>query len=195
MIKRPQLILPMVVYPDVIGLLTIDHRKVQAIFAEIQAKKGHMRAHEKFELVRKACAELLIHFAVEEGIFYPATRDAIDDNGVMDEAADEHESAKSIIIMLGNIPPDEPMFDAKVRTLAEQIEHHIQEEESVMFPKVLVSDIDLVVLGRELLRAKNDMRARFGMPIEEIADEQFPEEDVYLSLSHTHYNASRMRHI
>lgn len=195
MIKHPQLVLPMVVYPDVIGLLTIDHRKVQAIFAEIQAKRGHIRAHEKFELVRKACAELLIHFAVEEGIFYPATRDAIDNNGVMDEALDEHESAKSIIIMLGNIPPDEPMFDAKVRALAEQIEHHIQEEESVIFPKVLVSDIDLVVLGKELLGAKNDMRARFGMPIEEIADEQFPEEDVYLSLSHARHIASRMRHI
>jgi hemerythrin superfamily protein len=195
MIKRPQLVLPMVVYPDVIGLLTIDHRKVQALFAEFQAKRGRIRVHEKFELVRKVCAELLIHFAVEEGIFYPAVRDAIQDNRLMDEAADEHESAKSIIIMLGKIPPDEPMFDAKVRALAEQVEHHIQDEEAVMFPKVLVSDIDLVALGRELLGAKNNMRARFGMPIEEIADEHFPEEDMYLSSSHARQIASRMRHI
>ena len=147
MSKRPQLVLPMVVYPDVIGLLTIDHRKVQALFAELQAKRGRMRTHEKFELVRKVCAELLIHFAVEEGIFYPAVREAIQDDRVMNEAADEHDSAKSIIIMLGNIPPDEPMFDAKVRALAEQVEHHIQDEEGVMFPKVLVSDIDLLSVG------------------------------------------------
>jgi len=195
MIKRPQLVLPTVVYPDVIGLLTIDHRKVQVLFAELQAKRGRMRVHEKFELVRKVCAELLIHFAVEEGIFYPVVRKEINDDRLMDEAWDEHESAKSIIIMLGKIQPDEPMFDAKVRALAEQIEHHIQDEEAVMFPKVLVSDIDLVALGRELLEAKNEMRARFGMPIEEIADEQFPEEDTYFSSSHARLATARTRHI
>ncbi|TCS36002.1 hemerythrin HHE cation binding domain-containing protein [Paucimonas lemoignei] len=193
--KRPQLVLPMVVYPDVVGLLTMDHRKVQALFAEIQAKRGRIRVHEKFELVRKVCAELLIHFAVEEGIFYPAVREAIEDVRLMDEAEDEHESAKSIIIMLGSIPPDDPMFDAKVRALAEQIEHHIQDEEAVMFPKVLVSELDLVAVGRELLAAKNEMRARLGLAIEEIADEHFPEEDMYLSSSHARNAASRMRHI
>lgn len=195
MIKRPHLVLPTVVYPDVIGLLTLDHRKVQALFAELQAKRGRMRTHEKFELVRKACAELLIHFAIEEGIFYPKVREEISDDAAMDEAWDQHDSAKSLIILLGKIPPDEPMFDAKVRILAEQIEHHIQDEETVMFPQVLVSNIDLVALGRELLDAKNAMRARYGMPIEEIADEQFPEEDVYLSSSHAHGVAARMRHL
>ncbi len=195
MIKGPQLVMPSVVYPDVIGLLTHDHRKVQAWFAELQAKRGRLRVHEKFELVRKTCAELLIHFAVEEGIFYPAVRAAIHDGALMDEAGDQHESAKSLIIMLGKMPPDEPMFDTKVRALDEQIEHHIQEEEAVMFPKVLVSDLDLVAVGRQLLEAKNDMRARLGLPIEEIADEQFPEEDVYLSSSHARHAASRMRHI
>lgn len=193
--QRPQLVLPMVVYPDVVGLLTLDHRKVQALFAELQAKRGRIRIHEKFELVRKVCAELLIHFAVEENIFYPVVRAQLNDRALMDEASDQHEAAKSLIIMLGKIPPEEPMFDAKVRALAEQIEHHIQEEESVMFPEVLVSDIDLVALGRELLEAKNRMRARLGMPIEEIADEQFPEEDDYLSVSHARLAAARMRHI
>ncbi|QAU34991.1 hemerythrin domain-containing protein [Janthinobacterium sp. 17J80-10] len=195
MIKRPQLVLPTVVYPDVIGLLTLDHRKVQALFAELQAKKGRMRTHEKFELVRKACAELLIHFAIEEGIFYPRVREEIHDDAAMDEAWDQHDSAKSLIILLGKIPPDEPMFDSKVRILAEQVEHHIQDEEGVMFPQVLVSNVDLIALGRELLDAKNAMRARYGMPIEEIADEQFPEEDVYLSSSHAHRAAARMRHL
>ncbi|RJG00359.1 hemerythrin domain-containing protein [Noviherbaspirillum sedimenti] len=195
MVKRPQLVLPTVVYPDVLGLLTIDHRKVQVLFAEFQAKRGRLRIHEKFELVRKVCAELLVHFAVEEGIFYPAVRQQIHDGALMDEAWDQHDSAKSLIILLGKIPPDEPMFDAKVRALAEQVEHHIQDEEAVMFPKVLVSDIDLVVLGRELLEAKNGMRARLGMPIEEIADEHFPGEDTYMSSSHARHAAARMREI
>ncbi len=194
MLKRPELVLPAVVYPDVIGLLTSDHRKVQALFAELQAKRATLRTHQKFEIVRKACAELLIHFAVEEGIVYPVVRTAIGDDALMDESWDEHESAKGVIILLGKMQPDDPMFDSKVRVLAEQVEHHIQEEETVMFPQVLVSDIDLLALGREVLESKNDMRARFGMPIEEIADEQFPEEEMFLS-SHARDAASRMRHI
>lgn len=188
------LVTPVAVYPDVIGLLTADHRKVEALFEEFQAKKDRMRPHEKFELVRKVCAELLIHMAVEEGVFYPAVRSAIYDNEVMDEAQVEHDSAKELIILLGKIQPDDPLFDTKVIALAEQIEHHVQEEEAVMFSKVLVSDIDLVALGKELLDAKNNMRGRLGLPIEEVAEEHYSQGDFYFS-SQAQLARSRLKHI
>lgn len=173
---------PSVVYPDVIGLLTSDHRKVDALFSEFHLRKDSLPPHEKFELVKKVCGELLIHMAIEEGIFYPAVREAIKDDDVMDEARVEHDSAKELIIQLGDIQPDDPVFDAKVTVLADQIEHHVQEEESVMFPKVLVSDIDLIELGRELLEAKNNMRTRLGLPVEEVAEEEFAQSGFYFSL-------------
>lgn len=172
MIQHPNIASPSVVYPDVLRLLTADHRKAAALFEQFQRRKDHIPAHEKFELVRKVCAELLIHMAIEEGIFYPAVRAAISDDPLMDEARVEHDSAKELIIQLGEIQPDDPIFDTKVAVLSEQIEHHVLEEESVMFAKVLISDIDLIQLGRELLEAKNNMRTRLGLPVEEIAEEQ-----------------------
>lgn len=189
-----ELVTPVAVYPDVIGLLTADHRKVEALLEEFQAKKDRMRPHEKFELVRKVCAELLIHMAIEEGIFYPAVRSAIHDDEVMDEAQAEHDSAKELIILLGKIQPDDPLFDTKVLALAEQIEHHVQDEEAVMFPKVLVSDVDLVAIGKELLDAKNNMRGRLGLPIEEIAEENFSQGSFYFS-SQAQLALSRLRYI
>lgn len=173
---------PVIVYPDVIRLLTADHRKAEALFAEFGLKKDQIPVHEKFELVKKVCGELLIHMAVEEGIFYPAVREAIRNPELMDEADIEHDSAKDIIIQLGNIQPDDPLFDSKVTVLADQIEHHVQHEETVMFPKVLLSEIDLLALGRELLEAKNNMRMRLGLPIEEIAEDQFSQGNFDLSI-------------
>ncbi len=172
---------PAMVYPDVISLLKADHRKVEALFAEFSAQKNQIPVHEKFEIVRKVCGELLIHMAIEEGIFYPAAREAIRDAALMDEASVEHESAKDLIIQLGNIQPDDPIFDAKVQVLADQIEHHVQEEESLMFPKVLVSEIDLIAIGKELLEAKNNMRARLGLPVEEVADDPYSQNSFYFS--------------
>ena len=172
---------PSIVYPDVIALLTADHRKAEALFAEFEQTKDSIKPHEKFELVRKVCGELLIHMAIEEGILYPAVRAAIRDEDLMDESQVEHDAAKDLIIQLGDIQPDDPIFDAKVAVLADQIEHHVQEEEGVMFPKVLVSDIDLIELGRELLEAKNNMRTRLGLPIEEIAEDEFSPAGFYFS--------------
>lgn len=185
---------PVVVYPDVIGLLIADHRKAQVMFDEFHEKKDSMPPHEKFELVRKLCGELLIHMAVEEGVFYPAVRKSIRDNELMDEADAEHDSAKELIIHLGNIQPDDPMFDTKVSALAEQIEHHVQEEEAAMFPKVLLSQIDLVEIGKELLDAKNNMRARLGLQIEEIADDRYTQGSFYFS-SNAQLARVRLRHI
>jgi hypothetical protein len=172
---------PAVVYPDVIGLLTTDHRKAEALFAEYERTKETIAPHQKFELAKQVCGELLIHMAIEEGIFYPAVRKAIRDDELMDESQVEHDAAKDLIIQLGEIQPDDPIFDAKMAVLAEQIEHHVQEEESVMFPKVLVSEIDLIELGRELLEAKNNMRTRLGLPIEQIAEEGLAQSGFYFT--------------
>ncbi|MBI1891705.1 MAG: hemerythrin domain-containing protein [Burkholderiales bacterium] len=172
---------PAVVYPDVIALLSADHRKAEALFAQYEQTKESITPHQKFELAKKVCGELLIHMAIEEGIFYPAVRRAIRDDELMEEAQDEHESAKQLIIQLGEIQPDDPLFDSKIASLADQIDHHVQDEESVMFPKVLVSDVDLIELGKELLEAKNNMRTRLGLPVEQVADEDFSQRSFYFA--------------
>lgn len=150
--------------PDAIALLTAEHRKVKALFEQYEHQKDSATPEQKYEIARKVCGDLLIHMAIEEGVFYPAVRKGIDDEEIINEAQVEHDGAKKLIVELGELKPDDPMFDAKLTVLSEQIDHHVEEEEKDMFPKVLASKMDIDALGRELFEAEQDMRRRLGVP-------------------------------
>lgn len=148
---------------DAIGLLTRDHRKVQQLFREFHFMKESSDIAQKFEIAKVVCGELLIHMAIEEAIFYPAVAKALNNQALIKEAVSEHEEAKRLIRHIGEIDAHHPAFVTKVTELADKVSFHVRDEESVMFPQLLVSGIDLVTLGEELHTAKNDMRVRLGL--------------------------------
>ena len=78
-------------------------------------------------IVEKICTALKIHTELEEEIFYPAVRKAIDDSDLMDEALVEHAGAKELVAQLEESSPDDDLYDAKVTVLGEQIDHHVKE--------------------------------------------------------------------
>jgi iron-sulfur cluster repair protein YtfE (RIC family) len=151
---------------DAITLLTHDHHKAQDIFKKFDKVKDSISPQEKLQLVKEVCADLLIHMEIEEAIFYPAVRPEVKDDDMMNEAKVEHSGAKNLIRQLGELKPDDPMFDAKVTVLGEQIEHHVKEEEEEMFPKVKKTKIDLYALGEQLYAAKAKMRSDHGLSAE-----------------------------
>ena len=120
---------------DAVKMLTADHTKVKKLFREFEKLKEDGGEREKSELVQEICTELQIHTKVEEEIFYPAVRDSIDDEDMMDEADVEHESAKTLIAQLSNMRPGEDHYDATVTVLGEYVDHHVQEEQNEMFRK------------------------------------------------------------
>ncbi len=152
---------------DAIGLLTKDHRKVQLLFSEFDQVKGSDDTQQKFEIAKNVCGDLLIHMAIEEAIFYPAVEKSIGNPSLVKDAASEHNEAKRLIRHIGEINADHPAFADKVSELADKISLHLRDEESVMFPQVLVSGLDLVDLGEQLHAAKNDMRVKLGLQPEE----------------------------
>src|SRR3977135_2290816 len=86
---------------DAVKLLTADHTKVKKLFKDFEKlKEGDGGAKQKSALVQQICNELTIHTKVEEEIFYPALRESIDDEDLMDEADVEHAGAKSLIAQL-----------------------------------------------------------------------------------------------
>ena len=97
---------PGATHHDAIALLTADHKAIQKFFKAFEKLKQHDGSdEEKSELVRRACQELTIHAQVEEEIFYPAIRNGIEDDDLMDEAEVKHASAKDLIAQLESMEP------------------------------------------------------------------------------------------
>ena len=136
-----------------IKLLTDDHSKVKKMFKEFE--KLHKKHEEgKEELAQQICKELTIHAQLEEEIFYPAAREAIDDDHLMNEAAVEHQAAKDLIAKIQSMNSSDPTYDALVTVLGEYVNHHIEEEQSEIFPKVEKAKMDLEEIGAEIAERK-----------------------------------------
>jgi hemerythrin superfamily protein len=143
---------------DAIALLTADHREVSEMFEQFE-QLGDRATTSKEKLKDKICKALIAHTTIEEEIFYPAVRAAKVEEGedMVDEAIVEHASAKDLIKQLQEMQPDDDLYDAKVKVLSEQIEHHVQEEEKEMFPKAKKAGLDLLALGQEMALRKQEL--------------------------------------
>jgi hemerythrin superfamily protein len=138
---------------DAIALLTADHRNVKELFDDFESTKDQASNEEKAALVQQICVDLTIHAMLEEELFYPAVRKAIDDDDLLDEAEVEHATAKALIADLITGRPGMDQFEAKVTVLGEYIQHHVKEEENEMFPKARKA-VDTEALGRKLAQRK-----------------------------------------
>jgi hemerythrin superfamily protein len=152
---------------DAIAMLVADHKKVKAMFREFKSLKETGTGQEKAALVKQICDALTVHASIEEEIFYPAVRAAIEDGDLMDEALVEHAGAKEIIAQLRQMDPDDDLYDAKVTVLGEQIDHHVEEEEGEMFPKARKAKVDTEELGTELAARKQEKAAELGADLED----------------------------
>jgi hypothetical protein len=140
-----------------VKMLMEDHEKVKKLFSKFESlKKQNAGPDEKAEIVRAACAALSLHDRLETEIFYPAIRPAIRDNDIMDEAEVEHDGVRALIAQLSRMKSDDDLYDARFTVLAEQVRHHVREEESIMFAEARKAAIDLDALGREMARRKRE---------------------------------------
>ena len=162
---------------DALHILAEDHKKVIELFDEFERMKEDEDTDDEAKqiLVETACAELTIHAQLEEEIFYPAARDAIDDMDLLDEAEVEHASAKQLITELAAMQPGDDLYDAKFTVLGEYVKHHIQEEEKELFPKLKKADLDLEELGQEISERKLELQEELGVPAEEEEDSEDPD--------------------
>ena len=143
---------------DAIELLKADHELVKDLFEKFEALSDRSKVNKK-KIADQICLELTVHTQVEEEIFYPAIRGPLKDDDMMDEAVVEHASAKDLIAQISEMDPGDELYDAKVKVLSEQIEHHVEEEEGEMFPKVRKTKVDLAALGEQMAARKEELMA------------------------------------
>jgi hemerythrin superfamily protein len=142
-----------------IDLLKEDHDKVKKAFKEFE-KMDRSDSETCRQVVQSVCNDLRVHTMLEEEIFYPAVREAIEDEDIMNEAAVEHETAKTLIEQLDNMEPDDPNYYATFTVLGEYVMHHVKEEEGEMFPQAKkAKELDLEALGEQMRTRKEELMA------------------------------------
>jgi iron-sulfur cluster repair protein YtfE (RIC family) len=116
---------------DVTRMLEADHREVEDLFAQIEKAEGA----ERQPLVDKLATSLLAHMQLEEAVVYPAMKPVTGDEAV-EEANTEHELGRKTLQEMVRLAPDDPGFGAALDATRAGIAHHVEEEETEVFPEL-----------------------------------------------------------
>lgn len=117
---------------DAVSLLESHHRAVCLLFAQIQQVRA---ADVKAVLFRQIGDKLAVHAALEETYFYPAVKERRT-KGLLLESLEEHLGIKRILVDMLDVSVTDPIFDAKLNVLRGLMEHHVRDEETLLFPAV-----------------------------------------------------------
>jgi len=153
---------------NAIKMLKQQHREVEKLFKQFESAKSAGPRQKAFEEIADALA---VHATIEEKHFYPAVKKAQTED-ILLEAVEEHLEIKRVIADLLEMDGGEDQFAAKVKVLQEDVEHHVEEEEGEMFPKVekLFDDEQLEAIGA-LMDETQEQLKREGNPRDAIPGE------------------------
>src|SRR3954467_10759351 len=154
---------------DAIEMLTQQHREVEELFEQIESAKQPDQKWATFETVAD---KLAVHATIEETHFYPTVKERRTED-ILLESLEEHLAVKRIladILALGGA--EDETFEAKVKLLKETVEHHVEEEEGDLFPKVkkLLDAESLEALAQEMTATQEELLEK-GAPREAVPGE------------------------
>ena len=153
---------------NAIDLLESQHREVAALFPKIEKASS---AATKERLFEEIADKLAVHAAIEEHHFYPAVK-AKRTEDILLESLEEHLGIKRVLADLLGLSPSDETFGAKLKVLQEQVEHHVEEEETDLFPKVskLFDGEQLEAIGQEMSAEQAELEAE-GSPRRSVPSE------------------------
>jgi len=117
---------------DVLTFLKQEHDEVKEVFAKLEKAKGK-QAQSHFEQLRDM---LSLHETMEETFFYPRLKQDKRAKDLILESYEEHHVLDVLLGEISQLGPSDEQWDAKIKVLQENTEHHIEEEEGELFPKV-----------------------------------------------------------
>jgi hemerythrin superfamily protein len=140
---------------NALELLKQDHRKVADLFKQVEATED-VKKHQQLFLQIKT--ELEAHTHIEETILYPAFEKHEELKDITLEAFEEHKQVKTLLREIAALSEGSERFDAKLKVMGENVEHHVKEEETEMFPKAKqhYDSAQLEQLGQEMEAEKKE---------------------------------------
>jgi len=148
---------------DALDVLEADHRAIEQLFDAFERAERN-DFERKNTLAQRACELLTIHAIVEEEMLYPAAQEALgaDQRIDVDEAYVEHFLVKTLIERFASLKAGDDGFDVTFKVLKENATHHIEEEETTLFPEVRRTQMDLVALGARMAARKAALKERIA---------------------------------
>lgn len=143
---------------DAFNLLKEDHRKVDALFDQLESATGKA----KLTVFNQIKTELELHAHIEEKIFYPALEEPEETHELTLEAYEEHAVVKNLLKELGRAKSANEEWEAQAKVLRENVEHHVEEEENELFPKAesALGEEEIVELGERMMAEKEKKQGR-----------------------------------
>mgnify|MGYP001307797339 CR=1 FL=1 len=141
---------------DLLNMLKSDHDKVKDLFEQFEQTTDE---EERAAIIKSAIKELEVHADLEEKIIYPALRQHLEDDELITEAFEEHHVVHVLIKELKGGRIQQNRRDAKFTVLAENVKHHIKEEEESLFPEALALDVDWESLTARVEKKKAQLES------------------------------------
>lgn len=141
---------------DAISLLKQDHKKVRGLLKRFESDPSE-------DLLDQIEEQLKVHTQIEEEIFYPAFRDAVEGKEAQErlyyEALEEHHVVDLVLPEIRDTSEASEEFAAKGKVLKDLVEHHADEEEKQMFPQArkAMGAAELRNLGMRLQERKQEL--------------------------------------
>jgi hemerythrin superfamily protein len=149
---------------DAISMLKDDHRKVKNLFARYESARNFTTRQEVAEQV---FAALETHALLEEKIFYPAYEARAGKQGtqLVAESRLEHESVKDLMRELRDLDIADEAFETLFSELMDTVQHHVEAEESAMFPaaaQMLADQLEALLDEMRALKAQGTTSKTVG---------------------------------
>ncbi len=138
---------------NAITQLLVDHNELQQMFTAFENTRS---VNNKRFLVERICATVVVHAQLKEEIFYPAVE------SVLPQATPEHTTMKAMVAHIQSLEPVAEHVDGPIQVLAQEVNEHVSDLHSSLFPRVKASDIDLEELGNRMALRKAELIAELA---------------------------------
>lgn len=162
---------------DALGLLTRDRRLLAGLFKELDLATDQ----QLDPLARRICKMLRVHLQIKGEILYPAARRALSDLAPVERAEQEIGDIQRSIMRMESLSSDDAAFLATLGSLAEQVESHLQREQSELFLALRSTPMDLVAIGITLVERRDTLMEVLGLHADDEEAAIYPAENPALA--------------
>ena len=148
---------------QIVAALKDDHKKVKKAFRDFEKLDPGRDPESAQALVERTCAELEVHAELEEQLFYPAARQALKEEDLIDEAEVEHTTVKVLIEQLKGMNPSDANYAATFKVLGEYVNHHVKEEEGEIFPGLTRTGVQWDSILEQMTMRREELKEEKGL--------------------------------